>query len=62
MTEKIKTIGESKSIFVGRIMDSTKSCFGVLGDLSADRRARLPVSLRNRLALPSKMAGEYVSR
>lgn len=62
MTEKIKTIGEKKRILVGRMMDSKNSSLGPLEDFKADWRAGLPVDLRNRLALCSRIDGRYVSR
>lgn len=62
ITENIKTIGEKRRILVGRMMESKNSSLGVLVDFKADWRAALPVDLRSRFALRSRMHGGYVSR
>jgi hypothetical protein len=61
MTEKMKTIGEKRRIFVGRIIESMKSSLGVLVDFKADWRDGFPVDLRSFLARCSRMDGGYVS-
>ena len=60
--DNARTIGESKSILVGRTMESQKSCLGVYGNASFDRKSGLPVSFRSILALRSSSSGGYDSR
>lgn len=56
------TIGEKRSILVGRMMLRRKSSLGEMPESSLERRSWLPVSFRRRAALRARMTGAYVSR
>ncbi len=53
--ERARTIGESASIFIGRMMERLKRAVGESPDSDLETRAGLPVSLRRRAALRFRM-------
>ena len=59
--DKARTIGENRSIFVGRTIARLKKSFLERPESSLDLKSRLPVSFRNCFAFRSRSTGGYDS-
>lgn len=60
--DNARTIGDKKSSFMGRTMESLKRAPGLRGDANLDLSFSLPVSFRSLFAFRSRRIGGYDSR